>query len=217
MTNEELDIFIKREFEKIKVQVGTENPLDFYIFQTDYCVSPELMIVGINPGGEAKNNAFKIGSYLRSDSITRHSNYKEDHPWFNHLKTIFDFPGVSDLAHAFDECVGLNLCPYNTRNENDMQAKVANETRCLLSTTIIEIIDAIAPKHIITLGRQPFYTLRGRNLITYKKVDAINLRFSQHGKTPLCWLYNPSRRNSSRYAKTDLKKLQSELTAFLHK
>lgn len=212
----ELDKFIRDKFRELENQIGGTNPLDFYIFQTDYIPNPELMIVGINPGGQGKNNVFTLGSSLRNNA-EQHSNYLDNHLWFAHLREIFGYPGDTPLATSFKYCVGLNLCGYNTSTEKKIGNLVEKDARELIRKTIVEIIEAISPKRIITLGGDPFHVLRNGQPITNELVEKVNLRFSNHNGIPLCWIYNPSPQPWNKYySKSDLSKIQARLSEFLH-
>lgn len=215
MNANELDKFIRDKFSELENQIGGTNPLDFYIFQTDYIPNPELMIVGINPGGQGENNVFSLGSCLRKNS-ERHCNYWDNHLWFAHLRKIFGYPGDTSLAMCFKDCVGLNLCGFNTSNEKKIGNLVEKEARELIRKTIVEIIRAISPKHIITLGGDPFHALRNGQKVTHERVEKVNMRFSNHNGIPLCWIYNPSPQPWNKYySKSDLSKIQARLTDFL--
>jgi len=186
---EEVLLFWNKVQEKYSVFVetgGVAQKKDFYIFQTGYRHNPDLMIVGINPGGNVESDSKWLGPENNENWYV-----KGTHTWFQTLRNIFGYPENEVLRSYLENCVGSNKIFINTGNQN----KIPKEIDSISTALIRELVsDIIKPKHIIALGVSPFYTLRiGK--VEFKQFGKIKLKYAYRKETPICFIPNPSARN----------------------
>ena len=196
MNNQEFEEKIKAFWKKVQevyepfvCKGGLAENHDYYVFQTPVKYAPELMLVGINPGGDGKNNVHWLDP--------EQNLYTTDQQlWFNTVRRIFGYPNNKKLSTVLENCVGTNKCFINTGNEK----KLVGELNAPSTLLIRELAnDIICPKHIIALGNTPYYTLRKRDCET-KQFGTIHLHYGYTEKNiPIARLYNPSRINVNRY------------------
>ena len=196
MNNQEFEEKIKAFWQKVQevyepfvAKGGLAEDSDYYVFQTPVKYAPELMLVGINPGGDGKNNKHWLAS--------EQNLYTTDQQlWFNTVRRIFGYPDNKKLKSVLDNCVGTNKCFINTGNEK----KLSNELNAPSTQLIRKLAnEIICPKHIIALGNTPYYTLKKSGGAT-KQFGSVHLQYGYTEKNiPIARLYNPSRINVNRY------------------
>ena len=180
---------VQEVYEPFVAKGGLAENSDYYVFQTPRKYAPELMLVGINPGGDGKNKARWLDSPQNS--------YTTDQQlWFNTVRRIFGYPDNKKLSAVLENCVGTNKCFVNTGNEQ----KLANELNAPSTQLIRKLANEIVcPKHIIALGNTPYYTLRKRDCET-KQFGSVYLRYGYtENNIPIARIFNPSRINVNRY------------------
>lgn len=196
MNNQEFEEKIKAFWKKVQkvyepfvCKGGLAENHDYYVFQTPVKYAPELMLVGINPGGDGKNNVHWLDS--------EQNLYTTDQQlWFNTVRRIFGYPDNKKLSAVLENCVGTNKCFVNTGNEQ----KLANELNAPSTQLIRKLTnEIICPKHIIALGNTPYYTLSKRDCET-KQFGSVYLRYGYtENNIPIARIFNPSRINVNRY------------------
>jgi hypothetical protein len=167
---------------------GIAEDYDYYIFQTVPKFSPELLIVGINPGGDGKNGDFWLSP--ECNWYTVHPHY-----WFQTLRNIFGYPDNKTLSSILAECVGTNQIYINTGNQNKIPTGITS-VATLLTRELID--DIIIPKRIVTLGNQPFCAITNTKC-ECKQFGSITVRLSHRNEIPVARLYNPSKMNANKY------------------
>lgn len=176
---------------------------DYYVFQTEYRYQPELMIVGVNPGG----NGTESGNWLSQGS---NSYTMVEHTWFETVRNIFNYPDDQELAVILDSCVGSNKCFVNTGNQEDLPKEINR-----MSTLLIrELVGIVKPKHILTLGSDVFCTLKNirENVIQF---GSTQFKYSKFNETPVAYIPNPSRRNQVFFTPEKIKEWNDALRWFL--
>ncbi|MEE1103336.1 MAG: hypothetical protein U0L21_04215 [Alistipes sp.] len=89
----------------------------YYMFQTDYRENPDLMIIGINPGGETNGNPNPILEHCED-----YNNYTDgDSLWCSRIRELFDFGNDEYLSNILRNCVGTNRCYINTPNKDILE------------------------------------------------------------------------------------------------
>ncbi|MDO5017073.1 MAG: hypothetical protein Q4E10_01770 [Porphyromonas sp.] len=129
----------------------SETDLDFYVFQTELPKeSPELLFVGINPGG----------SKPYSEYVTEKGKERETIDDLTQGFNIYKYSeGNSRQSGAFrrvealwkyienDRITGINACYFNTNNEGDLGKEIWD----LCTPLTQELIGILNPKKIIFL------------------------------------------------------------------
>ena len=181
-------------------------PLLYYVFQTDkYHYNPDLLIVGINPGG----------NYYGEPQLAQKDNYylNGSDAWATCLQSVFGYKSdeyYNDfLSNVYENCVGTNLVFMNTRREHDIDKKILPKAKEFLE----ELIQIIQPKHIIALGVKPFDALRGKSKVELKVEP--NFKFSYHKGIPLAYIPNPSPMCRRYYTGDKIRLWQNILVKFL--
>ena len=181
-------------------------PLLYYVFQTDkYHYNPDLLIVGINPGG----------NYYGEPQLAQKDNYylNGSDAWATCLQSVFGYKSneyYNDfLSNIYENCVGTNRVFINTRREHDIDKKILPKAQELLE----ELIQIIQPKHIIVLGMKPFDALRGKSKVELKVEP--NFKFSYHKGIPLAYIPNPSPMCRRYYTGDKIRLWQNILVKFL--
>ena len=182
----------------------------YYLFQTKcYRPDPDLMIVGLNPGG----------NYPGPGKISQEVNaYVEiDAPWFNVLRSVFDYPNNEFLKIILDNCVGTNRYLLNTGNQGGLgniakemvgEKKFANVAGELLN----ELVDIIRPKHIIAVHKDVYNHLAKCNK---REFFCTTVGCTKDG-IPVLYVPNFSPRNRSYFSSEDqLKSWMEVIEKFL--
>ena len=210
MTNKEFEGLIQAYWEKVQLQYapyvaegGILANRDYYVFQTEYKYQPKLMIVGVNPGGNVTGHGGWLTQGINS--------YTEgDHPWFQTLRNIFDYPNNKSLATVLESCVGSNKYFVNTGNENDIPKDINAMSTCLIR----ELIDIVNPKFILTLGKDVFYAIKnGPECI--KEFGSTKFIYSNRNGIPVGYIPNPSRINQKYYTPEKMHEWNKALEWFL--
>lgn len=146
---------------------------DFYVFQTAIPESsPELLLVGINPGGgktyEEQVAKFRKGQHRKAiEDLTQGYNIYRDN-----TNNAFQSRALSRIASLSrfiesDKVTGINVCYFNTENITGLNADVFEF--CAERTK--ELIKILQPKHILFLTIEE-KTLRLVGVERIKAVDA---------------------------------------------
>ena len=172
----------------------------YYVFQTPYRFQPELLIVGINPGGDYEGIPFldrKTNWYTDGKR-----NAEQKHSFNETLCAIFAYGKNDKLFDLLENAVGTNMIFFNTDSVEKLKNNSLNkkmETKCV--KIVRELIDDfIQPKRILCLGVPPFYGLKNVREITYPMKG---IKKSYRGNTPMYYIPNPSRLNINEYYKSD--------------
>ena len=123
----------------------------YYLFQTkSYVFNPDLMIVGLNPGG----------NYQGAGKISQDKNaYVEiDAPWFNTLRRVFDYPNNEFLKTILEYCVGTNRYLLNTGNQgglgNIVKEMVGDKSFANVAGELLDELVEIIKKSIPSFARR---------------------------------------------------------------
>lgn len=179
------DKTVVKEYNKLAARGIISDKVDYYMLQTPPRYAPDLMIVGINPGGKVHSG--NRWSWPKKDAnlYTTDGGY-----WFNTVRKIFGYPNNEKLKSVLDNCVGSNVYFINTPSQRDIPAELK-----AASDLIVELINLVNPKHIIGFGDMPYRTLRKRD----KKPERFGSILLTHGETqngiPIARVYNPSKIN----------------------
>jgi len=178
-----------------------ENLL-YYVFQTPYRFQPELLIVGINPGGDYEGVPFldrKTNWYTECKR-----NAEQKHSFNETLCAIFGY-GVNDkLFDLLGNAVGTNMIFFNTGsveklNNNPLKKEMIKKCENIVFKLIDEYIQ---PKRILTIGKEPFEKLKtSKSNLT--KFESAYIHKSLRGETPIYRIPNPSRINLGSYYKSE--------------
>lgn len=187
---------VQDQYAELVCKGGIVENRDFYVFQTDYHFSPDLMIVGINPGGDGISGA----SWL-CPAYNANMYISGNDKWFQTLRNIFGYPQNEFLKSSLENCVGSNRVFINTGN----QSKIPLTNKDILGPKLIRelVSEIIQPKHIVTLGRDVFYTLKTEKDQS-KKIGGINFKYSYSNGIPICFIPNPSPRNGKYFNHEEL-------------
>ncbi len=164
-------------------EFALETDLDFYVFQTPIIYNPELLIIGINPGGMGsysqylkKNNVKKRSPnsiyYSENTLINKpeweiENKLKGNDVMRNAFKRLFNKENNLDILQ---NTVFMNMFYFNTQKEihiNNIKTKDVIKKYCIEKT--IEFIDIIRPKNIL------FLTSNNKNLkdVTIKNIEEV--------------------------------------------
>lgn len=169
----------------------------YYLFQTkSYGFNPDLMIVGLNPGG----------NYQGAGKISQDKNaYVEiDAPWFNTLRRVFDYPNNEFLKTILEYCVGTNRYLLNTGNQgglgNIVKEMVGDKSFANVAGELLdELVEIIKPKHIIAVHKDVYNHLAKCDK---QEFSGTNAGYTRSG-IPVLYVPNFSGRNKSRYYSED--------------
>lgn len=178
---------VQAEYADLVKEDGIFAKKNYYVFQTNYSFHPDLMIVGINPGGN-----YEGGCWLTQGDNTY---VLGTHSWFEGVRNIFGYPQNATLKPFLENCVGSNSIFINTGNASQIPKNVP----ALGPNLIRELVsDIIQPNYILTLGSDIFYGLRNGKE-SFKEFGQIKLKYSYRNGIPICYIPNPSRRSRNRY------------------
>lgn len=173
-------------------QGGTAENVDYYVFQTTPHEEPELLVMGINPGGNGKNGV----QAATGSADTNYNAYFDDnaHQWFQTLRRIF---GTPMLTQQLRNCVGTNSCFLNTGSRKNLpQNKEFQRNAVRLARELVD--DVIRPKRIVALGVDVFYMLQPKD-VKVKAFGNVQFKYGHRDDMLVGLVYNPSRRNVNRY------------------
>ncbi|NMA73240.1 MAG: hypothetical protein GX963_03580 [Bacteroidales bacterium] len=187
---------------------GILEERDYYVFQTPYYFNPDLMIIGINPGGDGKNGSKWLAP---KDNFNPYISSNQD--WFVRLQNIFGYPENLKLKEIYETTVGTNKVFINTGNEDKIVMELNAPSTKLIREMVCQIIQ---PKHIVALGRDTFYSLQVKD-IEIKKFGLVNLKIGKlkENNTPVCFIPNPSKRNNRYFTEASFADWQKALEWFL--
>lgn len=183
---------VHETYDPLTAPGGIAENLDYYVFQTAVCPEPELLVMGINPGGDGKDG-------VRNATGTTDSTYNAyfddgEHSWFRTLRRIF---GTPMLTQQLRNCVGTNKYFINTGNAKKLpKNKDFERSAVLLARELVD--EVIRPKRIVALGRDVFFMLK-HSPLEIKRFGNIQFKYGHRGDMLVCQIYNPSRINANRY------------------
>ncbi len=184
---EKINVFWKKvqtEYADLVKEDGIFAKRNYYVFQTKPSFHPDLMIVGINPGGN-----YEGGCWLTQGENTY---VLGTHSWFEGVRNIFGYPQNATLKPFLENCVGSNNVFINTGNASQIPKKIP----ALGPNLIRELVsDIVQPNYILTLGNDIFYGLRNGK-VAFKEFGQIKLKYSYRNGIPICYIPNPSRINA---------------------
>lgn len=171
--------------------------LMYYVFQTPYRFQPELLIVGINPGGDFKDGV---------PFLERENNwYTKDkqHSFSGTLCKVFGYGKNDKLFDMLDNAVGTNMTFFNTGNVNSLKNNaLSSEMRSRCVEIARNLVDNfIQPKRILCLGVPPFDGMKDKTAPIEYPIKGI--RKSYRGDTPVYYIPNPSKININKYYKNE--------------
>lgn len=142
-----------------------ESYPDFYVFQTP-CdkYNPDLLIIGINPGGgRPYTEMLKKKGYTKrpSTDLGYDTNTLVTKPQWEKekgndaMRSAFSrvFTDENKLKKTLEEAVMMNMCYFNTLTEKDMKS-IPDELINYCRTKTLEFIEILNPKNILFLTSQ---------------------------------------------------------------
>jgi hypothetical protein len=196
---------VQAEYADLVKEDGIFPKTNYYVFQTKPSFNPDLMIVGINPGGNGYT-----GDYWLSPANGENLYVLDAHPWFERLRHIFGYPQNVTLKPFLENCVGSNSVFINTGNASQIPKNIP----ALGPNLIRELVsDIIKPNYILTLGNDTFYGLRNGK-VAFQEFGQIKLKYSYRNGTPVCYIPNPSRINSRYFNNGKIEDWQKALEWF---
>ena len=201
----------------------------YYMFQTDYRENPDLMIVGINPGGETNGNPNPILEHCED-----YNNYTDgDSLWCSRIRELFDFGNDEYLSNILRNCVGTNRCYINTPNKDILEEIYKSNSEKIFDSIhsnklipfknksgelLFTLIDIIKPKHILTLGNDVFSHLVGAKHVNTIGSCEMKIGYPKCGnsKIPVGYIPNPSGINNKYFSATKMKEWPKTITEFMN-
>ena len=167
------DFIIKRDewLQDVRDQChefAQEIDLDFYIFQTQVNeYNPDLLIIGINPGGDNKySDWFKkkenVGVQIRPiislsqgvNTLVEKPNWEieEKERGADKMRAAFSrvFTAESGLKPILENAVMMNIIYFNTKSEADLNL-LPKEVKEFCRLKTLEFISILNPKNILFL------------------------------------------------------------------
>jgi hypothetical protein len=181
---------------------NTAGNLLYYVFQTPYQFQPELLIVGINPGGDYEGVPFLDRKTNWYTDCKR--NTEEKYSFNETLCAVFGYEENNALYNLLENAVGTNMVFFNTGsveklNNNPLKTEMIKKCESI----VIKLIDEyIQPKRILSIGKEPFEKLKTSQSNLVKLGNAF-IHKSFRGETPLYRIPNPSRINLNSYYKSE--------------
>lgn len=177
----------------------------YYVFQTPYHFQPELLIVGINPGGDYDGIPFL-------DRETNWYTEGEKYPFSNRMCAVFGRGENEQLFKLLENAVGMNKVFFNSGTvEKLKKTNKKEEMETLCGKITEELIDRfIQPtKWILAMGNNPFYGVKGKGekVESFKLGNAI-IKKSKRNGIPVYYIPNPSGRNYRYYSENQIKLYQ---------
>ncbi|WP_300904057.1 hypothetical protein [uncultured Alistipes sp.] len=177
-----------------------EPQTDLYVYQTAVRHAPELMLVGINPGGNGHKGICDTEGTV-GGTYNAYVDCRDEHPWFTRLYNLFDTPCLRPLL---ERCVGTNEYFINTGSANGLPHAI--ELRRMATTLVRKLADeVIEPERIITLGRDVFASLCNTPSPAPVRFGEVLFRYGYRRRPdsrmiPVGYLCNPSPRNARYFA-----------------
>ena len=216
------------EVQEIYNNIDRKN-YTYYMFQTDYRENPDLMIVGINPGGETNGNPNPILEHCED-----YNNYTDgDSLWCSRIRELFDFGNDEYLSNILRNCVGTNRCYINTPNKDILEEIYKSNSEKIFDSIhsnklipfknkagelLFTLIDIIKPKHILTLGSDVFSHLVGAKHVNTIGSCEMKIGYPKCGnsKIPVGYIPNPSGINNKYFSATKMKEWPKTITEFMN-
>lgn len=183
--------------ERYKTPFYTQSPLDVINQQT------ELMIIGINPKGNAGIGEKKLSveEYIKGNSFWKKRFDEAGKICWKFNQGARFFLGYDDFCHPEgidndEKVVWTNLSPFESKQgNNDLQKELMQEG--LKST--LELIDILQPKRIVLLGINAFEQIEraiGSNgCVEYTTVfDNMKSKVGRINQIPTVCVHHPSSR-----------------------
>lgn len=127
--------------------------LDYYCFQSAMpTFEPELLVIGINPGGCGPFRKVRT-----KDELSQGYNIydvREGHICPDNLKMVRKLSRVfttSLLQNALATATTMNIYYFNTQNVQKMNSVLNQEIRIFCQQKLCELIHIVKPKHILFL------------------------------------------------------------------
>lgn len=155
---------VSKQFHEVALKLDA----DYYVFQTDCAVyRPELLIVGINPGGAGKYteklDEFKKEGYDRRpahslkytmNTLTTKPNWEiaNKEKGADKLRANIDrvFNEKTGLRQTLENTVMMNLYYFNTVRASDLES-FSRETRAACLKRTLEFIEILNPQNTLFL------------------------------------------------------------------
>lgn len=155
--NTALENWAKRVIDKVS-KVASEAELDFYPLQSEAKMNPEIMFLGLNPGGgatyESQCNNLDWGPKGIPITVERlllgNPDYEKNAQNWSIIKGLNKIPSFAHVLSNGDY-VFANYFYLSTPDFNDVPKKYKNAL-ALCERLTYEFIDIIKPKKIIILG-----------------------------------------------------------------
>ncbi len=196
------------EVQQIYDPIQKETDLSYYVFQTSFKFKPDLMIIGINPGGEFGNEKYLVNKIAEKgkfknmyiDWMYSEKPNKAENEWFDTLCSIFDYPNNPEMKKVLENTVGTNCFYINTGSVKSLNKQFDAKNLSLESKRLIKkLINIIQPKKILTLGEIPFNCVKDSKVILVAVNPINNIKSSFCGNIPVYNILNPSRINKNQY------------------
>ena len=182
-------------------EFALECDLDFYIFQTP-CnnYSPDLLIIGINPGGDghysdilrekgynkrsASDLAYDINTLTTKPEWEKGKDGKKDDKGSDVMRDRLSrvFNNENQLKGTLENAVMMNMYYFNTKKQVDLR-EVSNEAKDFCLKKTLEFIDILSPKNILFLTSDE-KNLRPCNVTELKYIDN-NVKMGKLNKYPV--------------------------------
>jgi uracil-DNA glycosylase len=186
---------VQTEYSELVKVGGVAENRDFYLFQTGYHHNPDLMIVGINPGGDGLS-----GKHWLCPENNLNMYITGSHDWFKTVRSIFGYPQNEILKPVLENSMGSNKVFINTGYQNK---NPKSELSTFGPDLIRELVKIVQPEHIIALGVDVFYSLR-TGKVDSKKFGKVYLKHGFSNGKPICFIPNPSSRNRKYFNNEEL-------------
>lgn len=138
--------------------------------------SPEILILGINPGSEGAYNKIDAETFMRGN--TKFSERDKWHLW-RQLKKILAFGNLSYLIEDETRFVFTNVYHFGTLKAVHLSSELKNNEN-IVNLTINLIKDVLKPKRVLCLGKHDCFDklhIKCQDLIagelTYGKLNEI--------------------------------------------
>ncbi len=140
-----------------KIAIRNDEYPDFYVFQSDVIESPDLLIVGANPGGFKK-----YSEILKDKGIERRtknhlgygSNQYIEHPEWKISKPILKIFENPEMHEILKNAVIINAIYFNTAKVSDLRKFADGDEMIKLckQKTKEFIYEILKPKNILFIG-----------------------------------------------------------------
>jgi hypothetical protein len=197
-----------KDVQQIYDPIQKETDLSYYVFQTSYRYNPDLMIIGINPGGEYGNEKYLVNKVAEDgkfknmyiDWMHGENPDKSKNEWFNTLCSAFDYPNNPEMKKVLENAVGTNCFYINTGSVESLNKHYDTNSLTVESKSLVrKLISIIQPKKILTLGDIPFNCVRDTKTTVLAVNDINKIKSSFCRGIPIFNIPNPSRIHKNQY------------------